>query len=130
MPSLHEILSVRETYGAWTPSDQSGAGLAFAIALGRWVRHKNLVTALVTIQWPVTANGANTLVGGLPFTTTNTDPVGGGYVVETGSGLAFTLLCVNNATTFRLEDNTGTRITNAQMSNTYFRGVIIYRTTP
>ncbi len=62
-----------DTYaeGTWTPVDASGASLTFTFAAGTYLKIGKLVFINFQIVYPVTANGAAALIGGLPFTVTS-----------------------------------------------------------
>ena len=54
--------------GTWTPTDGSGAGLAFTVSNCRYTKVGRAVTVQGTVAYPVTANGSNALWLGFPFT--------------------------------------------------------------
>ena len=58
---------VTPTYGNWTPVDESGAGLAFASAFGKWVLQGRLVHIWGNLGYPGTSNGLQAKIGGLPY---------------------------------------------------------------
>lgn len=53
--------------GTFTPVDTSGAGLVFSNNTGTYTRIGRLVTIFGSVNFPITANGLNTSIGGLPF---------------------------------------------------------------
>jgi len=54
--------------GTWVPTDASGAGLVFVTATGFYTKIGRAVYWQTNIDYPVTANASNSLIGGLPFT--------------------------------------------------------------
>ena len=54
--------------GTWTPTDTSGAGLTFADKAGLYTRIGRMVYWQMLVVYPSTASGADSLIGGLPFT--------------------------------------------------------------
>ncbi len=55
----------------WTPTDASGATLVFTSALGYYTRIGRIIFFSCHVAYPATANGANAIIGGLPFTCKN-----------------------------------------------------------
>jgi len=112
--------------GPWTPTDGSGAGLAFAVASGGYVKLGPLVFASAQIAWPVTANGAST------FVTLPVVPVGypgwtypGGLITYTNYGSAITIMLDSAGLHFFTV--AGGPVTNANMSGKEVRFLAIYR---
>ena len=65
--------------GTWTPTDDSGASLTFAIVeTGKYVKIGNIVFVSIYMTFPATASTAAIAIGGLPFT------AGEGYFYLTG----------------------------------------------
>ena len=113
--------------GAWTPSDQSGAGLTFSSVSAGYRVSNNLVHAYFTLTYPTTANSSNAVIGSLPVTIPNVsyaqipaflDPHG------TTSGGFFRP--VVNTTTAAIIGSNGTAATNANMSGLTISACIIY----
>ena len=82
--------------GALVPTDQSGAGLTFTQALGRYTKVGRLVTFSMTVQYPATANTNAAIISRPPFVNAEESPVTlmtnvgsalQGYVVSTGINL-------------------------------------------
>lgn len=66
--------------GKWTPSDQSGAGLVFSVAVGTWIKIGALVILQFNITYPITASGASAAIGLFPYFTGNeTNVFWGGF---------------------------------------------------
>ena len=109
--------------GTWTPVDGSGAGLSLTTTACTFTKIGRVVIAQFDITYPVTANGNNAIIGGLP------------YVAQEASAVALSFC---NATTvvrgstgpsnsyFVLYDSSGTFITNATLSGKVFRGTIVF----
>jgi hypothetical protein len=53
--------------GTWTPTDLSGASLAFTSVSCKWSRTADAVTVWGSFTFPTTASGAGVTIGGLPF---------------------------------------------------------------
>jgi len=102
--------------GAWTPTDNSGAGLTFDIRYAKYTRVGRAVHIVVYMVWPVTASAANAALAGLPFTN-----VTNGFAslsVSSGSGTALGGQVNSGATTINLfpASNYNLGITNASLS--------------
>lgn len=105
--------------GTWTPTDASGAGLGFTVAEGNYVKIGQLVSVSGIVQYPVTANGANVSIGGLPFTALTTTNLNYSIAVGFSNNAVGPLMgiVVNNTTTvFLYIQATTARATNAQLS--------------
>ena len=103
--------------GSWTPTDASGAALAFVSATGSYTRDGERVHFTGQVQYPATASGAAAIWGGLPFT--NIGFRSANTIGFSLGGVAGMQSCVNvSATTieFRIEV-TAAAVTNAQLTN-------------
>lgn len=116
--------------GTWTPIDSSGTGLSFTSAEGEYVKIGQLVIASATLTFPVTADGASAVIGGLPFTVRNsTNNLGVGAASHTGA-IPIAAHTLKNTTTVGLFDDPGiTAVTNAEMSTTIVKFTVAYRAT-
>ena len=114
--------------GTWTPIDASGAGLSFVSPTGVYTKIGRTVMATGFVQYPVTGSGANTNIGGLPFTNINSTSRGLGVINYRTVAAADTILPTNNATTFIIATSTGGVVTNAQLSNTVVYFGLFYTT--
>jgi len=65
--------------GTWTPTDGSGAGLTFSDVTARYTKVGRLVTVSVQLSYPITANGNNAQINGLPFAATVDSGLAIGY---------------------------------------------------
>ena len=63
-----DALSYYDAGVAWTPADNSGAGLSLTINEASATRIGNLVFAHADITWPATADATTMELSGLPFT--------------------------------------------------------------
>jgi hypothetical protein len=52
---------------SWTATDASGANLTFSTAEGEYMKIGNIIITFAYFVYPVTANGDQALVGGLPY---------------------------------------------------------------
>jgi len=91
--------------GTWTPSDSSGAGLSFTVTSAQYVKVGQMVTATAVFQYPVTANGSQCSLAGLPFATNMNNTTGsvlsataGAQKVIQNSGTNFLLFAVSSTT--------------------------------
>ena len=116
--------------GTWTPIDSSAGGLSFTAGYGDYIKVGRMVLASFRVTYPVTANTANTLIGGLPFASINT----AGRVVcglaprYTDQGAVLTGANNPGTTTFSLALPTGVLATNANMSGKTLDALLIYFT--
>lgn len=113
--------------GTWTPSDASGAGLTIAATgVCAYTKTGKQVNVYGYITWPVTANGTNALLGGLPFTSGTM--YGGGLPAWTDYGTpGFTVMVDASSTQLQFfAIGTTTRLTNANLSGKTMRLVLSY----
>jgi len=82
--------------GSLTPTDQSGAGLTFSTAFGRYTKVGRLVTFCMTVVYPSTADTSAAIISRPPFINVEEAPVAmmtnvgsalQGYVISTGINL-------------------------------------------
>jgi hypothetical protein len=109
--------------GAWTPTDASGAGLAFGTATGRYWRLDKLVVVQGRVIYPTTANTAQATIAGLPAA--NGAAYGGLYKCD---NLAFGLLIApGSASVLVVHPTSGLQVTNATLSGAQliFSGVYL-----
>ena len=112
--------------GVWTPIDSSGAGLTFAASSGSYTKVGRMVMATGFVNFPVTADGSNNKIGGLPFTNIDSTSRGVGAVNYKQVAALDTLMPENNATTLFFATATGSVTTNAQISNTAVYFGLVY----
>lgn len=114
--------------GTITPSDGSGAGLVLTSVAGSYVKIGRQVEIWLKATYPVTANGSNAVLGGLPFACSTDDVSRGGLHRGATSESTFVgALMVAGGTTLDLRSATGANITNATMSTDFlFMGGTYY----
>lgn len=117
--------------GTWTPSDISGAALAFTGVTGNCIYHKigSLVTATFAVIYPVTIDGSAAAIAGLPFNAATTVNAQGGYITYTDAGVTILLNISAGNTYFTLKSTAGAGILNSALSGKEVRGTLIYRAT-
>ncbi len=111
--------------GEWVPTDASGAGLTLSAGVCRYTKIGRMVQCNFNITYPVTANGAACLVGGLPFISKGFSAV----------SIAFTTVATvvkgmtgDDEFYFLIYNSTNGRPLNSDLSNTTIRGTIVYET--
>lgn len=100
-------------FGTFTPIDVSGANLTFSVAMGKYAIGDSVAHVDLVVNYPVTADGSNAQIGGLPFK--GTTVAGSGAVgFYNGATPPTALLQVGNAgmTFFQA----GVQQTNANLS--------------
>ena len=104
--------------GSWTPSDQSGAGLAFSNVSVSYTQIGNMVFAYGRVTYPATVNGNSAKIGGLPITVANVIYAESiSPMAATSIGLALVASPNHNTTTFSIFNAaTLAAITNAQLT--------------
>lgn len=117
--------------GTWTPVDASGAGLTLTITGANYIKIGQFVLASFQIQYPVTADGSDVSIGGLPF---SINAAGGAnpYTCPVGfntSALQFVWIPLGGTTTLitRTWPTAGAAIINSQLSGTGHTCSVIYR---
>jgi hypothetical protein len=94
---------------------------------GRYTKIGDTVFAWGFVQYPVTADGTASKIGGLPFTVANTDSArGGGTVSYSDEATVSRIIATNNATTAEPRTSAGANITNATLSGDKIYFLIIY----
>lgn len=111
--------------GVWTPTDGSGAGLAFGTAVGSWSRHGDVVIARARVSYPATASGATAQIDGLPYTVFNSQDARQGFMTYTDRGALTYVVPANNTKSINFYDAAGAALTNAAMANrdNYFTAI-------
>jgi len=110
----------------WTPIDASGASLAFSSAVGTYTKIGRQVTIVGAVTYPVTANGANAVIGGLPFTVPAGNLSRQSFISYSDHATIRYLLPAPSATTATPYTAAGGAITNAGLSGlTIFFTIII-----
>jgi len=113
--------------GTWTPIDGSGADLTFTVLANsaKYTKIGRMVTATFALSYPVTAAAGQATIGGLPFTS-GTGAGQGGYLVYTSLASIPGLNVSPSSTIFYLYGESGTGLSNVNMSTQDIRGVVIY----
>ena len=98
--------------GNWTPSDQSGAGLTFTVGSAKYTRMGRQVTCMCSMSYPVTANTAGAVIGGLPFASGSN---GGGSIQGLFAARTFSIVCTGlyggaGSTSVVIDKNNGAAI--------------------
>lgn len=112
--------------GTWTPADNSGA-VVLSGCEGTYTRIGNRTIGDCAMTWPANVSGAAANVKNLPYTIASGTTVSGGYVTYTDAGLTVIPYFTAGGTSFIFRDNTGTAITNAQLSGKTLRMHFDYR---
>lgn len=94
--------------GTWTPTDASGAALSLSSVSAVYAKIGKLVVATARFTYPVTANGANAKIGGLPFTSANVDGARSGLVSYFNGTISPYIVVDQNATTASIYNGGGT----------------------
>lgn len=111
--------------GNWTPTDASGAGLAFSGITARIYQLGAAVLATFQLTYPVTASGAPAALGGLaPFTSASGTLIAG--FVNLGPAVALGSLQIQSSSTNMLIVNGNASVLNSALSGVTISGTIIY----
>jgi hypothetical protein len=102
--------------GSVTFTDTSGATLSLTTNAGKYTKIGRHVFVTGKITYPVTASGAVSMIGGLPFTSASASDCSGS-LGTTGAAVAGSwILLPASATSFNPEPANGGGLTNAQLS--------------
>lgn len=115
--------------GAWTPADNSGAALAFTGVNAGFTQIGNLVFLYLTLTYPVTADGSNASIKGLPYLVPNQTYAQVPSIVDTTATIANEVVLVPAKNTFTATFDTGaplTAVTNATLSGATISAKLIY----
>jgi hypothetical protein len=113
------------TATTWTPTDGSGAGLALTVNSATYVKIGSLVSVQADITYPVTVNGSNARIAGLPFSS-----IAALWPLATAGNLtiAFDAVVNASATTFDFFNVSGAHIINSALSTLNVKVNGAYRT--
>jgi hypothetical protein len=122
------VAPVPSITGAWTPTDASGAGLAFTGVSGKYSQVGNIIIASVQLTFPVTGNAAQVSLT-IPTTAPNqTWALAPSLVYTSGGTLAVIARPVSNtATTVFVVHGSSAAVTNANMSGLTIQINLIYQ---
>lgn len=111
---------------SWTPTDQSGAGLAFTSVSGAYCKIGNMVFVYGTLTYPSTSNGNNATIS-LPVAVPNQTYAGqvGSYIGSSLTNLVIRAV-PNSSTANVVNSNTFGIETNANMSTHPVTFLLIY----
>lgn len=110
--------------GSWTPADASGAGLSFTVASATYIKIGSLVFVQARLTYPVTGNGSNAAISGLPFTVAGNAQ----QILPTLSSNATITWSVLNGTTATPSTLGGNTVTNVSLSGTVIIITGVYTT--
>ena len=100
----------------WTPSDTSGAALSLTVGTSTYSRVGNMIFAVLSVTYPVTADGSNASIGGLPVNNALNTNVGCSVAVNSVATSAYASVQNGAANIIFFALAGTTRITNAQLS--------------
>jgi len=113
--------------GTWTPAE---ATISLASAVGHYTKVGNMVTAWAYMVWPVTANTANTVINGLPFTIANAEDNRSCFVTQCNAALLLSgtgsIMGIPASTQSQLFKADANRATNANMTTAELRATWVY----
>ena len=108
--------------GAWTPTDESGAGLSLTVYSATYTKIGRLVEIEAAIYFPATASVAVVKLGGLPFNAiTGDDNTAGLCITATNSSRADLWIIGRNTPFILAETNAGVSATNVAYSSKYIK---------
>lgn len=111
--------------GTWVPVDLSGAGLVFTAVSATYERHGRTVIARCALTYPATANGANAVIGGLPYALAGSDDARQAFVSYTSEGTLARMLPSGSQSS--PVTSGAANITNATLSGDTIFFTVIYR---
>ncbi len=119
------ISSLPTATTTWTPADGSGAALALTVTSATYARLGSLVALQADLTYPVTADGSNSRISGLPFAA-----IAANFILADGGnfGAAYVPQVNASASTIDLMTTAGVRITNVGLSGANLKFTGVYRT--
>ena len=112
--------------GTFTPIDNSGASLSFTTNYAYYTKIGNMVYCSAAVTYPSTSNTNGTIIGGLPFSSSSSAQVYGGFTrYTTYSSLINLLINSPYAQVFLYVLNS--QLTNANMSGKRIDFVVTYQ---
>lgn len=116
-----------DAQGTWTPTDVSGASLAFTLnGAQTYTRNGDVVVCSIDISYPNTADTSAAAIGGLPFTSSNNANMTGALTIGFSGESTLARGGVNgNGKVLRLYNTTAV-ITNATLTGDRIQGLITY----
>jgi hypothetical protein len=114
--------------GTWTPVDSSGASLSFTAGSAIYIKIGRFVLVQFYFTFPITASGANNLIGGLPFTVASNNNYCYG-VGRLGTPSAIGTMQANaGGTDIQIYNSSNGIYANSQLSNGNVLGSVGYLT--
>lgn len=116
--TIQSNVNAFQANGSWTPTDASGAGLVFTSTSAAYTQIGNMIFAYAAVTYPVTANSANTLIGGLPVNFPAAFYGSQCFVTNTNVGTTFVAYAapISGTATVLFNSSTNIQITNAAVS--------------
>lgn len=113
---------------SWTPTDNSGAALSFTGVSATYTRLGNIVFADFSLTYPVTADGSNASIAGLPVAVPNQTYAGGPAACSVSGGATAVILVptINTSTAAFLNHASNAAVVNSALSGLTVRGMLIY----
>lgn len=105
---------------AWTPADNSGAGLTFTGVSARYNRIGSEIFVYAQLTYPVTASGATSSISGLPVNAANANFANAPCSFYQQTGIIGISVGANSGNLSPLAAN-GTNLTNATLSTATLR---------
>lgn len=111
--------------GTWTPSDASGASLAFTVTSARYTKIGRVVFAHFYLEYPTNASASVAVIGGLPFTSASN--MFSPSVSSTNQGAQMGLRTTQSSTNISVMNlATNTDYSNTVLSGKFLIGMITY----
>lgn len=111
--------------GTWTPSDASGASLAFTVTSARYTKIGRVVFAHFYLEYPTNASASVAVIGGLPFTSASN--MYSPSVSSTNQGVQMGFRTTPNSTNISVMNlATNTDYSNTDLSGKFLIGMITY----
>lgn len=120
--------AVHLTTGTWTPADNSGAGLTLTVDSATYVKHEDLVMAMLRLSFPATADTSLNELSGLPFSCANPNANRQGFMTWANAAVSYVMPVGAGASTVRFYDSTGARMQNSALSGATLAATVLYRT--
>lgn len=105
----------------WTPTDASGAALSLTVLRAAYIKIGLWYFCDLTVSYPVTADGSNAKIGGLPGIAANVNGVGGTFLIYAGLPSYANGEFIQNTQTFVITNSAGTQVTNSTLSGATIR---------
>jgi len=117
-------LSDTTTDTAWTPADNSGAGLTFTSVTARYTKIGKLVTVFFNLTYPSTASGFTAAISGLPVAASANYPavnIPAGVCFINGASAPFIASVQQSSSQLVFINTSGSPIANSTLSTVNFR---------